>query len=74
MEEDSTRELLIDLEADERLDRVTGWAGPRDKGRRGRLSDPVGRNACEARAGLESDNADADPPAIWGRLYERGSN
>ena len=68
------RELLIDLEADERLDRVTGWAGARDKGRRGRLSDPVGRNACEARAGLESDNADADPPAIWGRLYERGSN
>src|SRR6202043_3989180 len=27
-----------------------------------------------ARAGLESDNADADPPAIWGRLRERGSN
>ena len=27
----------------------------------------------EARAGLESDNADADPPAIWGRLHERGS-
>jgi hypothetical protein len=23
---------------------------------------------------LESDNADADPPAIWGRLHERGSN
>src|SRR3977135_256583 len=47
---------------------------PRDKGRRGRLSDPAGRNACETRAGLESDNADADPPAIWGRLHERGRN
>src|ERR1700688_630373 len=34
----------------------------------------MGRNVSEARAGLESDNADADPPAIWGRLYERGSN
>ena len=67
------RELSIDLEADERLDWVTGWAGASDKGRLGRLSDPAGRNACEARAGLESDNADADPPAIWGRLHERGS-
>jgi hypothetical protein len=28
----------------------------------------------EARAGLENDNADADPPAIWGRPRERGSN
>jgi hypothetical protein len=33
---------------------------------------PTGRNMSEAGAGLESDNADADPPAIWGRLYERG--
>jgi len=38
------------------------------------LSNPAGRNVSEARAGLESDNADADPPAIWGRLHERGSN
>ena len=28
----------------------------------------------EAREGLESVNADADPPAIWGRLHERGRN
>jgi hypothetical protein len=39
----------------------------------GDLSDPMGRNVSEACAGLESDNADADPPAIWGRLHERGS-
>ena len=47
---------------------------PRDKGRLGRLSDPAGRNSYEARAGLESDNADADPPAIWGRQHVWGSN
>ena len=34
---------------------------PRDKGDLGLLSDTVGRNACEARAGLERANADADP-------------
>jgi hypothetical protein len=44
------------------------------KGRFRRLSDPAGRNVSEAWAGRESDNADDDPPAIWGRLYERGSN
>src|SRR5262249_62308482 len=37
-------------------------------------SDSAGRNASEAWAGPESDNADADPPAIWGRPRERGSN
>ena len=40
---------------------------PCDKGRQGRLSDPAGRNASEARAGLESEVADADPPEIRGR-------
>ena len=45
---------------------MSGLAGqlaglePRDKGRFRRLSDPTGRNVSEARAGLESDNADAD--------------
>ena len=38
---------------------------PRDKGCLGQLSDPAGRNVSEVWAGLESDNADADPPAIW---------
>src|SRR6516162_5889795 len=37
-----------------------------------RLSDPAGRNVSEACAGLESDNADADPPAIWGRPRDAG--
>ena len=48
VEEDSTRELSIDLEADEQLSRVTGGLEPRDKGDLGWLSDPAGRNACEA--------------------------
>jgi hypothetical protein len=47
---------------------------PRDKGCLGQLSDPAGRNVSEVWAGLESDNADADPPANWGRPRERGSN
>ena len=42
------RELSIDLVADERLVRVTGRPEPRDKGRRGRLSDPAGGNVSEA--------------------------
>jgi hypothetical protein len=42
-----SRELSIDLVADERLGRVTGLE-PRDKGRLARLSDPVDRNMCEA--------------------------
>lgn len=31
------------------------------------MSDFAGRNATDARAGLESDVANADPPEIWGR-------
>src|SRR5467141_4445909 len=34
----------------------------------------MGRNKSEARAGLESSNADADPPVIWGRPHAWGSN
>src|ERR1700730_8465628 len=34
----------------------------------GRLSDPAGRNVSEAWAGLESDNADAYPPATRGKI------
>src|SRR5262245_17009897 len=37
------------------------------------LSDPAGRNGCKARAGLETDNADANS-VIWGRLCAWGSN
>jgi hypothetical protein len=37
----------------------------------GRLSDPAGRNVSEASAGLGSDNADADPPAILGTRFLR---
>jgi len=33
-----------------------------------RLSDPAGRNASEAWAGLEIHDADADPPKNRGRL------
>jgi hypothetical protein len=32
------------------------------------LSDPAGRNVSEASAGLESDDADADPPNYHGLL------
>ena len=34
----------------------------------GRFSDHVGRNAIERRAGLETGNAEADPPGLRGRL------
>ena len=37
------------------------------KGRHGRLSDHAGRNASERRAGLETDNTEADPPDFRGR-------
>ena len=47
---------------------------PRDKGRLGRLSDPVDRNGSEARAGLERVDADADPSLARGRPCEQGSN
>jgi len=39
-----------------------------DKGRRGRFSEHAGRNASERRAGLETGNAEADPPVMRGRL------
>ena len=39
-----------------------------DKGRRGRFSDHAGRNATERRAGPETCDAEADPPATRGRL------
>jgi len=38
------------------------------------VSNLAGRNACEARAGLESEVVDADPPEIRGRLYGQGRN
>ena len=38
------------------------------KGRLGRLSDHTGHNASERRAGLETRNAEADPPLKRGRL------
>jgi len=47
------RQLSVELVAGKRLVQVTGGLEPCDKGRRGRSSDPAGRNASEARAGLE---------------------
>ena len=44
----------------------------RQKGRLGRLSDHAGRNASKRRAGLETDNAEADPPVSRGRLPSAG--
>ena len=41
-------------------------------GRPGRLSEHAGRNASERRAGLETGNAEADLPAIRGRLPSGG--
>ena len=38
------------------------------KGRLGRLSDHTGHNASKRRAGLETHNAEADPPLKRGRL------
>ena len=42
------------------------------KGRHGRLSDHAGRNASERRAGLETDNTEADPPGFRGRPLADG--
>ena len=47
---------------------------PRDKGRRGRPSDPTGRNVSEVRVGLERVDADADPSPARGRPRGQGSN
>ena len=38
----------------------------------GRLSERAGRNASERRAGLETLNAEADPPGSRGRLPATG--
>ena len=43
------------------------------KGRLGRLSERAGRNASERRAGLETVNAEADPPRFRGRLPATGT-
>src|SRR5438309_6412392 len=47
---------------------------PRDKAHALWASNFAGRNASEARAGLESKDVDADPPMRRGRLYGQGSN
>ena len=39
----------------------------------GRLSERAGRNASERRAGLETVNAEADPPRSRGRLPATGN-
>ena len=39
---------------------------------RGRFSERAGRNASERRAGLETSNAEADPPLTRGRLPATG--
>ena len=57
----------------ERSKEVTNWTGTSmAKGRLGRLSEHAGRNASERRAGLETGNAEADPPLIRGRLAAVG--
>jgi hypothetical protein len=43
-----SRELSIELEADEQLAGQPEGLEPRDKGRLGRLSNPMGRNVSEA--------------------------
>jgi len=43
-----------------------------ETGRLGRFSDHAGRNASERRAGLETLDAEADPPDIRGRLPSVG--
>ena len=43
-----------------------------EKGRLGRFSEHAGRNASESRAGLETGNAEADPPVKRGRLASVG--
>ena len=54
------------------MDVTTSLKHSDDQGRRGRLSDHVGRNASERREGLETCNAEADPPATRGRLSAVG--
>ena len=51
---------------------TTSFEALRQKGRLGRLSDHAGRNASERRAGLETSNAEADPPVSRGRLPAGG--
>src|ERR1022692_1016613 len=61
--------------ATERLGRVTGRVeAPGQKSALGRASDLAGRNASEARAGLESEIVDADPPVNRGRPRGQGRN
>ena len=53
---------------------VTTWteALRRDGPPYGRLSEHAGRNASERRAGLEKDDAEADPPLFRGRQPASG--
>src|SRR5262245_10530970 len=70
--EDLTR-IIVDRSGSWQAARRGNWPG-RSPATKAALGDPAGRNTSEARAGLESDKADADPPVIWGRQHERGSN
>src|SRR5258708_4981388 len=54
--------------------RVPGWVGALRRRRPWAAERSDGREQSETRAGLESSNADADPPVIWGRLHACGSN
>ncbi len=58
----------------ERVMEVTTWteALRRDGPPYGRLSEHAGRNASERRAGLEKDDAEADPPLFRGRQPASG--
>src|ERR1019366_6324658 len=66
--------MSIGPEAGRRHGRVTGWVGALRQRRPWAAERSDGPQQSEARAGLESSNADADPPVIWGRLHAWGSN
>ena len=66
------KELSVDLVASEQLGRVTGWAEASRQRPRWWPSNLAGRNASEARAGLESEVVDADPPEKRGRPERTG--
>jgi len=75
VEEDSTH-VIVGRHGSYRAAWLGNWPGRSlgTKVRFRRASDPAGRNASEAWAGLESEVVDADPPVNRGRPYEWGRN
>ena len=70
MREGLTR-IIVDWSGSWQAARPGNWLGrsPATKAAFGPLSDPMGRNEVKPRAGLESSDADTEPPVIWGRLH-----